>query len=365
MEEPGVVTEGVMEAARNLVRDYIEVQSGQEVLIHTEPGYDHPNILEALMTAVGESGGVCSLLRTPNWSKQTEPPPAVVRHAIQGADILIGQGEYLHTKNPYLQKAVFEDGLVYINSEAKTPEAFGSLYGRFPAHLLFDIGMRVIDKLDGDPEVRVTTKAGTDITMRVAPETVGGYCYPFGYDTPGHKKGFPGGVVALHPEDPVQGVIAAEALTPRPGIPKALLDEPLWLMVENHRVVDVKGDCSDWLKNHWAENGDENSGWLAECSWGIHPKASADGGRGASNPHLLHFGLGNSIPYGGPVFSSTWIVVFVGHPTVSVNGEEIMTEGKLNLLSDPSLIQIAETHSNGTELLSQVPTSIADSFRGR
>jgi hypothetical protein len=358
--EPAVTSGDVLDGARNLVR-YVEIQPGQQVLIHTEPGFDDPVVVGAVREAVEEAGAHVSLLQTPHWDKQHEPAPPVFVHAVQGCDVLIGQGEYLHTKNRYLQEAIFERGLIYINNEAKTPEALGSAYGRFPAELLFAIGTAVMRRVGAGRSVRVTTAAGTDIRMQVRPETVGGYCYPFRRDTPGHKKGFPGGVACFHPEDPVEGVIAVETFGKRRGGPP-LLDPPLRLVYRDHRVVSMEGDAADWLREHWRSRGDDNSSWLAECMWGIHPQAGGPGGRGAANPHLLHFGLGNSIPYGGPTFSRTWVVGFVQDATLTVDGEPLLVDGHLTVLDDPAIREVASRHGDPDGWLRQRRATLAENF---
>ena len=350
----------VLEGARNLVQ-YAGIQAGHEVLVHTEPGYDDPVVLSAVTAAVAEIGARVSVMHTPTWHKQHDPPPPAFEAAIQGVDVLIGQGEYLHTKNPYLQRALFERGLIYINNEAKTAEAMASLYGRFPAEVMFALGTVTLQRLASGSRVRVTTPAGTDLSMGVVGEAVGGYCYPFQFDTPGHKKGFPGGTAYLHPEDPVEGVIAVEAITRANRAPKVLLDAPLLLTVRDHRVVAAKGDCADWWMDY-LRRGDENTGWVAECMWGLHPKASGDGGRGASNPQLLHFGVGNSIPYGGPTFSKSWQVVFTQGATLTVDGKPLLQDGRLLTLDDPLVREAAAKYGDPDELLSQVPATVADQF---
>lgn len=351
----------LLDGARNLAR-YAEIRAGQAVLIHVEPGFDDPAVVGALERAANEAGATVSVLRTPAWDKQREPPPAVLEKALEGVDVLIGQGEYLHTKNPYLQVALFERGLVYINNEAKTAATLSSTYGRFPAELLFAIGAAVMAPLARAREVRVTTARGTDVRMGITPDTLGGYCYPFRHDYPGYKKGFPGGVACFHPEDPVEGVIAIEAVARGLGAPKTVLDEPLRLVYRDHRVAEMSGDCADWLRAHWDAVGDANSSWLAECMWGVHPKATAGGGRGASNPHLLHFGLGNSIPYGGPAFSSSWVVLFVEDATLAADGEVVLDRGRLVALDSPAVRDVASRYGDPAELLAQVPVTLRENF---
>ncbi len=351
----------VLEGARNLVR-YVHIEAGQEVLIHVEPQFDDPEVVGALQQAIEEVGAPVTVMRTRHWNKQTEPPPPAFEHAIEGTDVLIGQGEYLHTKNRYIQIALFERGLIYINNEAKTADALGSEYGRFPAELLFGIGQRIMARLARARQVKVTTPAGTDVTMSVDRRTVGGYCYDFRHDTPGFKKGFPGGVACFHPEDPVDGVIAIETIPPGLGAPVVLLEKPLMLTLRDHRVAAMEGPGADWLRERWATRGDGNSGWLAECMWGIHPRAMGKGGRGAANPHLLHFGFGNAIAYGGRAFSKTWTVMFTQDATLTADGEPILERGHLTLLDDRDIRTIASRYGDPGRWLGLLPATLAECF---
>lgn len=352
----------LLDGARNLLR-YISLRPDQNVLIHTEPGFDDPRIVSALQQVIAEVGSPCSVMHTPRWDKQKEPPPAAFEAALNGVDVLIGQGEYLHTKNHYIQVGMFERGLIYINNEAKTVEALSGRYGRFPAELLFAIGTRTLERITAGRDIRVTTPAGTDISMSVRVNTAGGYCYPFTFDSPGYKKGFPGGVACFHPEDPVNGVIAVEAITRGNKAPKVILDRPLRLTYRDHRVVDAEGECADWWNDFVARNGADST-WLAECMWGIHPHASGRGGRGAANPHLLHFGIGNSIPYGGPTWARTWQVMFVQDATLTVDGQPLLDRGHLTVLDDPEIRQVAAKYGDPDEWLRQEPATVADQFGG-
>jgi hypothetical protein len=98
----------LLDGARNLVR-YVEINSQQQVLIHTEPGFDDPDVVGAVKSAIEEIGAQVSVLHTPHWDKQYEPPPRAFEAAIEGCDVLIGQGEYLHTKN-HTSKSVCSNG---------------------------------------------------------------------------------------------------------------------------------------------------------------------------------------------------------------------------------------------------------------
>lgn len=349
----------LLEGARNLARNS-GIRTDQRVLIHAERQTD-PDLVMALWTALSEVSGDVSVITTDHWDHVRGDPPRTFRSALETVDVLVSTGHFLRSLEAlYLKEAMYDRGTFYIHNEASSPAALASEYGRFPKELLSAIGMHVLNQIAGK-DLDITTKAGTDLKISVRPETVGGYWYPYGYDGPGHKKGFPGGAFAFYPEGPVEGVLAVEGIPPEAKPPKLLLDEPLRLEFHDHRVVHMEGDCSDWLREWWDRDGDENSSWLGKCMWGIHPKAQSPDRRGASNPHILNFGMGNSMQYGGPAYSCTWVRGFIQHATVTANGETVIDVGRLTALEAPEVMATAERLGCDPSVLKQVDESLENS----
>jgi hypothetical protein len=346
----------VLEGARNLARN-ARIERGQRVLVHAEKT-TAPVLVDAIWEALSERGAQVAVMRTDHWRKVGDEPPTVFVEALRGIDVLISTGEFLRTlENLYLRKAVYDEGIFYLHNEASTPEAMGSDYSLFPLELLAMIGDHVVKQIVGKT-IRLTTPAGTDLTMTAAPETIGGYFYPYNLDQPGHKKAFPGGAFNFYPGPPAEGTLAIEAIPSQIPAPKVHLDDPLVMTFEKHKVVDMQGDCSEWLRDRWAANGDENSGWLGKCMWGIHPKAQSPDGRGGSNPRILNLGTGNSTQYGGPAYSKTWFRGYIQQATVTADGELVLDDGHLCALDDPEIIAAAEKLGFGPEILEQLPETL-------
>ena len=141
-----MLTAELLEGARNLVR-YAEIRAGHEVLIHfepgnkAEPGADDPDVLEALRSAVSEVGARASIMSTPPWNKTGDSQPPMFVAALEGTDFLIGQGEYLYTKNHYLQVAMFEQGLAMGRPRALEVVPWVMLPSRSAQHA-FDYALR-------------------------------------------------------------------------------------------------------------------------------------------------------------------------------------------------------------------------------
>ena len=342
----------VLDGARNLVRNAM-VGTDTRVLLHSEPATAQA-LVDAITEALCEVGATVVLLRTQPWDKLRDDPPAAFVEALKGVDVLVGAGEFLRPlQNLYLRQRIYDEGLFYLHNEASTPEVMASDYARFPLELLGVIGAYVVDQIVGR-QLRITTPIGTDITMTAAPETIGGYWYPYRLDGPGHKKAFPGGAFAFYPGIPATGVIAFEALPRESQAPKVHLDEPLRITYDDHRAVDVAGDCADWLLDQWADRGDNNSGWLGKCMWGLHPKAQSPGGRGASNPSILNLGMGNSTQYGGPAYSRTWVRGFIQRATVTADDLLVIDDGHLCALDAKPVVEACERLGCSPEMLVQL-----------
>jgi hypothetical protein len=347
----------VLEGARNLVRN-AKIGSGQRVLILAEKD-TAPLLVDSIWEALSERGAIVSVLRTDHWHKVRDLPPTVFVEAIKGVDVLIGAGEFLHTlQNMYLKKQVYNEGLFYLHNEASTPEVMASDYALFPLELLETIGSYVVGQIVGRT-LRITTPAGTDIVMSAAPETIGGYWYPYELDAPGHKKAFPGGAFNFYPGPPAEGVIAFEAIPSQVRAPKVHLDEPLRVTFKNSLAIHMEGDCADWLQGVWDAKGDENSGWLGKCMWGIHPKAQSPDGRGASNPAILNLGMGNSTQYGGPAYSRTWFRGFIQQATVTADDITVIDRGHLRALEAPSVMEACRRLGHDLDMLVQLDETLA------
>jgi hypothetical protein len=88
--------------------------------------------------------------------------------------------------------------------------------------------------------------------------------------------------------------------------------------------------------------------------FGLHPKAQSPDGRGGSNPHLVNFGMGNSVQYGGPAYSKTWIRGYLSDVTVTADDELVMDAGRLCALNSEELRSAAADMGCDPSLLDQV-----------
>jgi len=344
----------ILDGARNLVR-YAGIRAENSVLLLVTDKFDFPEVVNALNEAVGEVGTDLSILKVKTWSRALGVPPKVVEAVLPAVDVVILQGRSLNAQSRYEQQAMYEYGTNITVNMARTPEALGSEYGRFPLELFYAIGQKMLERVQRAKRLRLTTKAGTDISMNIHPRRLGGYFYPVRKGWPGGSKAFPGGEFGIYPEDPCDGVIAVECFQPDVSPPQSILETPLMITVKDHWAVKFEGPLSDWLQDQLARRGDEYARLFCEVMWGIHPRAGIQGCRAAANPNILHCALGNFQYAGGRYYSKMQLPLFMWQPTITLDDEPVILDGQLLLLEDRDLRKVAARYGDPDQLLTIRP----------
>ncbi len=354
----------VLAGARNLV-SYAGVRSDTSVLLLVTDQADFPEVVTAIQEAVRETGAELATLKVKGWSRALGSPPKVVEAVLPAVEVVIQQGMSLNAQARYVQRAMYEYGTNFIVNMARTPEALGSEYGRYPLELFFAIGRKVLERVQRAKRLRLTTRAGTDISMSLHPRRLGGYFYHPRTGWPGQNKAFPGGEFGIYPEDPCDGVLAVEGIQPDLAPPESVPREPLMITVKDHWAVAFEGPLSDWIQDHLARYGDSYARLFCEVMWGIHPRAGVKGCRAAANPHLLHCALGNFQYAGGRYYSRMQLPLYMWNPTVLLDDEPFILDGELLLLRDPELRDLAARYGDPDQLLSIRPILKDASVFGR
>jgi len=194
-----------------------------------------------------------------------------------------------------------------------------------------ELGRRVAKVLEGSHDVRVTDPDGTDLSFTLEGRKV--YVYDGVIDDEDIKAGatyatLPGGHVAVAPtETSANGVLSSNVPYPQVGV----LIHKTVLGFEKGRLVSFDGDKNiDAVRNMWKKGtGDRDKlGWLAI---GLNPKAKLGF---TYNPIVLGtatVGIGFNKELGGTNESDYALGVTLAKPTVKLDGETILKQGKLKL----------------------------------
>lgn len=125
-------------------------------------------------------------------------------------------------------------------------------------------------------EMRVTSAAGTDLTVDMLGANVGG---GWGIsDEPGLMDYWPGGLCAFYArEGAANGTIVMDAGDVNLTF-KRYLQDPITLTVENDFIRDIRGPGMDaaLMRSYFEAWNDKNAYALAHLGWGMNPKARWD-----------------------------------------------------------------------------------------
>jgi leucyl aminopeptidase (aminopeptidase T) len=313
------------QVARSVVQRYLGVTADDRFLLVGDDGTDE-QVLEALIAAARETGCDVTLATiAPRASSGTEPP-AVLAAAMAASTVTLCA----------LSRSLY-------HTEAKGRAQAGGTRGCFNAPHLADAwthgamtadferirvtAERLAGRLRGAGEVRVTSPAGTDVTMRIDGREPKGWLTGI-CRNPGEVSAYPGGEVSLPPvEGTTEGTIVIERVMTDLGA----LTEPIVWTVRGGLAVAVDGGEEARRLRELIE-GVPGATNIAELGIGLNPLARI-------GPHITeakkrlgtaHFALGdNAGGYGGVVECPLHLDGLVLDATVVVDGETVVRDGEV------------------------------------
>jgi leucyl aminopeptidase (aminopeptidase T) len=317
----------VARTAHRVIADYMAVKPGETVLVAVDDRTS-PSIWQALAAqtlAVGGSPVVTMMAPLP---KSGMEPPAPVAAAMRTANVVI---------------AAASRSLYHI--EAKNQAKLAGARGVFNAPHLEDAWIdgamtadfleirqkaeRLRDRLARGKIARVTSPAGTDVTMVIEGRR------PVGWLTgvcrnPGEVSAFPGGEVSLPPlEGTTEGRIVFEHVMTDIG----RLAQPIVLTVEKGECMKIDGGVeAQALAAHI--DGVRNATNIAELGIGLNPKSRLSGGITEVKKKLgtAHMALGDSAAgYGGKVTSDVHLDGMIINVRIEIDGEVIAADGEVRV----------------------------------
>lgn len=371
------------QSARNLIR-YCRVGPGDRVVIQKDR-YVDPLIPDVIAAMCREAGGITYVVEMPN-------PHLDLRGGF-GADF--GDRELAFALQPFLKmiegadlwisltagysqmfmgwKAQFEHGVALCVAECFSLDYFRSDYWRFPYELQLEIWSRMEARTRAARTFRVTSRAGTDYRATIPPGALlfgsgsgGSYL-----SRPGGWTRFPGTCMSFCAGE-TNGVFVSDYISPPYG-PESTLQRPftdqtnpLVFTIEDSWIVDVKGDYADDVLHLWETKGNKNSRYDTGPMWGTSPKGYPVGWPAGnpmhwyypfhSSPWMLHLHIGAIAGFGRVKDVSSPIIItpYTYKPTVWLDDEVVVDEGRLLLLDDPVIRAKASKFGDPDQLLTQV-----------
>lgn len=189
---------------------------------------------------------------------------------------------------------------------------------------------RFADAFTAGAEVRVTTAAGTDVTLDARGRV--GNCCPGWVARPGDLGSPPDIEANVSPvEDASHGVVVVDGSITCPEI--GLLTEPMRLHVEGGRVRAIEGGRAEhraFLERTF-EGPESKRRVLAECGVGLNPLAELTGtmltDEGAAG--CIHFGFGSNYTVGGRNKVDFHLDFVFRDASLSVDGRPLLAHGEL------------------------------------
>ncbi|MDG4798368.1 hypothetical protein [Micromonospora sp. WMMD1082] len=329
------------------------VKAGDQVLVLTDTAQD-PRVWQASLTIVADIGAEPTLAMFDPRPADYYDPPAAVAAAMLKADVnvLLASTAMLHSPASMASMAA---GVPTICMDGKvTLEMFQYGAATEDYHEISRMKHYTALNVFGEDakEVRVTSEFGTDMTYGVAGRIFVPPLRPADWDpfkayrrteegregSPMYACLFPTGEFNVPPlEGTGEGTFVIDLTMHHLG----RIDHPITLKVREGRIVDVTGGSdAKRLRDHLENYGDDNAyQFPTEASVGLNRRARIVGSQREDKNILgaMHFGLGTNSDVGGTVHSNLHMDGVVLQPTLYVDGEKRIDNGRFLVPLDREL----------------------------
>lgn len=320
------------------------VRPGMSVLVVTDTSHD-PRVWQAVMSILSECKADGTLALFDARPADYYDPPAAVSEAMKTVDlnILMASTGMLHS---HANSAAMDAGVpVLCMDGGMTLEMFQSGAvtedQKEMAMRQYYVATNIFGK--GAETCRVTSKYGCDFTYSVKdrifiPNPPGDDFVPYKIQNVSKVQNrksnmlrflFPNGEFNVPPvEGSGQGKLVIDLCMHQLGRLASLIE----LTVKNGRITAIDGGPdAHFLRTYLEEFGDENAYMCpAEASVGINSKAQIRGVQREDKNILgsMHFGLGTNVDVGGTVLSNIHMDGVLLEPTLHVDGDMRIENGK-------------------------------------
>jgi len=317
-----MVMNQLQKAARVAVARCMSVKSGETVLVIT----DQPRrkIGYALWEEAKRSGAEAILTEIIPRKIHSEEPPRPVAELMKNADVVLAPTTKSLTHTDARREACSQGTRIAtlpgITEEIMT-RTLDADYQKIAAR-----SRKIALMLTKAHQVRLTTPGGTDIAMSV--EGRKGYADTGLYHQKGDFGNLPAGEAFLAPiEGSSQGTIWVDGAIADLGV----LKEGIRLVVKDGFVTEILGRTeAEKLKTLLSPLG-KLAYNIAELGIGTNDKAIVTGNVLEDEKAIgtVHIALGDNASMGGKVSAPIHIDGILLRPTLKVDGETIMADGKL------------------------------------
>lgn len=246
-----------------------KVRAGETLLIFTDPRYGHPEYVPAAFAAARMLGAETYVLHSQGDQGFDDK---LVRAAWRNADMVLGMSNVPRGMGTWMYTDTSNDALKGGARVLMVQENFDALKRMLPNETLRRRGKLGAELLAEAKEIRITSKAGSDFTMRKDGRKAGYQCGIA--DEPGRWDHWPSGLVNCAPiEDSAEGVYVVETGDVLLGLRK-FAQSRVTMTLEKGKIVKIEGGTDAYLLQSYLEShGDEGAFRFSHAGWGTDERA--------------------------------------------------------------------------------------------
>lgn len=317
----------IEEVARRAVGEYLGLRSNESFVLVTDGGVA-PEVVAAVLGAAEAIGADPADVRILTRSASGEEPPAPVVGAMAAADVClcIASRSIYHTNAKGEAQAAGTRGCFNAPASLSAWTA-GAMTADF--HAIRKTAEALAGRLRGASKIRVTSPAGTDVTVEIGDREPRGW-YTGIVRRPGEISAFPGGEVSF---PPVEGTSNGTVVFERVVTDVGRLVQPIRITVEDGLAVAIDGG-KEANRLRALVDGVMGATNIGELGIGLNPAARVGDDITETKKKLgtAHFALGdNAGGYGGVVECPLHLDGMVFGATVTIDGDDVVRNGELVL----------------------------------
>ncbi|MDD4857217.1 MAG: aminopeptidase [Candidatus Krumholzibacteria bacterium] len=314
----------LLKASIIALRDCLRLQKNESLLIVTDTKLRE--IGAALRAAALELGNDPIVMEMEPRSRDGEEPPEAVTSAMMHSAVVIAPTERSLTHTAARREACRAGARVATMPGIRRETMIRCLGADYYA--IADRTKRVTERLTAGKLIRVTTRAGTDITLPI--KGIKALASTGLIHAPGEFGNLPSGEAYLMPvEGASSGVFVVDGSMA--GIGSLTGKKPITIRVEHGQAIEILGGAAAKKLLEKLEPLGAKAFNVAEFGIGTNDAARITGSILEDEKVMgtIHIALGNNMSMGGTVDVSVHLDGLVKYPTVELDGAPIMDRGKL------------------------------------
>lgn len=309
------------DAARNVLINCMGVQKNESILIVVD---EFTRVIgNALWEEAKNLGAEAMIMEMIPRTVNGEEPPKAVAEAMKNVNVVIAptRKSISHTN---ARREASQNGVRIATMPGITEEimirTLGADYGE-----IYNRTVKLVEKLKGVKNIRITTMLGTDITMNFEGREFEG---DTGIIRNNDFGNLPAGEVCTAPiEGTSNGIVYIDGIMAGVGV----LTKPIKLIVKNGYVEEVDGGEYAIKLKQLLDTFGHDAYNIAELGIGTNHMAKLTGNVLEDEKVLgtVHIALGNNLSFGGKVDVPIHLDGIIKNPTLIADEKVIMKDGKL------------------------------------